>query len=79
LDFASANQYVDNLLDTFQQRKHQAQDYFHNIIYTHVGQLCKELFVPPSILRHSILALRKENIPICDPKQFYCDHVIYHS
>jgi hypothetical protein len=33
LDFASANQYVDNLLDTFQQRKHQVQDFFHHNYY----------------------------------------------
>ncbi|CAF1368897.1 unnamed protein product [Didymodactylos carnosus] len=42
LDFSSANRYVDNLLDIFEQRKRQAQDYFHNVVYSHVDELCKE-------------------------------------
>ncbi|CAF1444319.1 unnamed protein product [Rotaria sordida] len=75
LDFSSANQCVDDLLGTFEQRKCQAQDYFHNIIYNHVDELCKELFVTPAIPRHAILALRKNNMPIGDPEQFYRDHV----
>ncbi|CAF4591068.1 unnamed protein product, partial [Didymodactylos carnosus] len=75
LDFSSANRYVDNLLDIFEQRKRQAQDYFHNVVYSHVDELCKELFITPSIPRHSILALRKKNMSICDPEQFYCDHI----
>ncbi|CAF0782449.1 unnamed protein product [Adineta steineri] len=75
LDFSTANRYVDDLLDTLEQRKHQAEDYFHNVIYSHVDELCKELFVTPSIPRYSILALRKKNMQIGDPEQFYRDHV----
>ncbi|CAF4526578.1 unnamed protein product, partial [Rotaria sp. Silwood2] len=75
LDFSSANQHVDDLLETFEQRKQQTQAYFHNIIYSHADELCKELFVTPSISRYSILALRQKNMPICDPEQFYCEHV----
>ncbi|CAF2610903.1 unnamed protein product [Rotaria sp. Silwood2] len=74
LDFSSANRYVDDLLDTFEQRKHRARDYFHNVINSHAHELCKELFVTPSIPRHSVLALRKQNMSICDPEEFYCDH-----
>ncbi|CAF3049757.1 unnamed protein product [Rotaria sp. Silwood2] len=43
LNFSSANRYIDDLLDTFEQRKHQAQDYFRNVIYSHADELCKEL------------------------------------
>ncbi|CAF4550281.1 unnamed protein product, partial [Rotaria sp. Silwood2] len=75
LDFSSANQYVDDLLHKFEQRKHQAQDYFHNVVYSHAEELCKELFITPSIPRHSVLHCRKQNVPICNPEQFYCDHV----
>jgi len=75
LDFSIANRYVDDLLDTFEHRKRQAHDYFHNIIYSHVNELCKELFVEPSIPRHSILVLRRKNISISDPEEFYRDYV----
>ena len=60
LDFSTANRYIDDLLDTFEQRKHQAEDYFHNVIYSHVDELCKELFITPCIPCHSILAFRKK-------------------
>ena len=75
LDFSSANQYVDELLHKFEQRKDQARDYFHNVIYSHVDELCKELFITPTIPRHSILNCRKQNIPTINPEQFYCNHV----
>jgi hypothetical protein len=79
LDFATANQYVDNFLDTFEQRKHHAQDYFHNIIYSHVDELCKELFVQPSIPRHSILALRKKKFQFVIHNNSIVNTFIYHS
>ncbi|CAF4304781.1 unnamed protein product [Rotaria sp. Silwood2] len=75
LDFSSANRCVDDLLDTLDQRKQQAQDYVHNVIYSHADALRKELFVTPSIPSHSTLAMRKQNMSVCDPEMFYCDYV----
>ena len=75
LDFSSANRYIDDLLDKLEQQKYDAQDYFHNVVYSHVDQLCKELFITPCIPRHSLLALKKQNLPISDPEKYYCDHV----
>ncbi|CAF4437051.1 unnamed protein product [Rotaria magnacalcarata] len=75
LDFSSANQHVEELLHKFEQRKLQAQDYFDNVIYSHAGELCKELFVTPTIPRHAVLSYRKQNTPVPNPEIFYCDRV----
>ncbi|CAF4563490.1 unnamed protein product, partial [Rotaria magnacalcarata] len=53
----------------------QAQDYFDNVIYSHAGELCKELFVTPTIPRHAVLSYRKQNTLVPNPEIFYCDRV----
>ncbi|CAF4645357.1 unnamed protein product, partial [Rotaria magnacalcarata] len=75
LDFSSANQHVEELLHKFEQRKLQAQDYFDNVIYSHAGELCEELFVTPTIPRHAVSSYRKQNTPVPNPEIFYCDRV----